>query len=57
VDFAGGRTREQIHRERAEFKRAYGGLFVRWFDAAIAGDASRYEAIAEELWDLWRAPR
>lgn len=31
--------------------------FVRWFDAATAGDASRYEPIAEELWELWHTPR
>jgi hypothetical protein len=31
--------------------------FVRWFDSSTAGDESRYEAIAEELWELWRASR
>jgi hypothetical protein len=29
--------------------------FVRWFDPSTAGDESRYEVIAQELWELWRA--
>ena len=27
--------------------------FVRFFDRQMAGDLSRYEPIAAELWDLW----
>ncbi|MGY1692328.1 hypothetical protein [Geodermatophilus sp. SYSU D01105] len=29
--------------------------FVRWFDADTAGPASRYAAIAQDVWSTWRA--
>ncbi len=27
--------------------------FIRWFDPEIAGAESKYDAIAQELWDMW----
>lgn len=31
-------------------------VFVQWFGAATAGPIERYEAVAEEIWTLWRRP-
>lgn len=28
--------------------------FVRWFDAANAGQRERYRSIASEIWECWR---
>jgi hypothetical protein len=28
-------------------------VFVRWFDADLAGPAARYEAIAADIWLVW----
>ncbi len=29
-------------------------VFVHWFDPELAGPIERYEAVAEEIWSLWR---
>jgi hypothetical protein len=31
--------------------------FVRWFDEDIAGPASRYDKIAQEIWGIWQETR